>query len=162
MTKETYIKISSFFKQTEKRKNILIYTNKILTYVVYVMYPGLLLYLLFFKDIRFIKCLLIPAFSFIAVSLFRKIVNAKRPYEVLDIDPIIKKNKKGSSFPSRHVFSVFIIAMMYYYIIKPLGILLFIIGLFLALIRVIGGVHFFRDVLFGALIGILCGLLFNL
>ncbi|WP_244834730.1 phosphatase PAP2 family protein [Clostridium sp. BJN0001] len=157
MAKETYIKIFSFFSKSEKRKNFLIYANKVLTYIVYIMYPSLLIYLFLSKDTRFIKCIIIPAFSFIILTVFRKAINAKRPYEVFNIDPIIKRDKKGSSFPSRHVFSVFIIALMHYYIFKPIGIFLFIVGTLLALMRVLGGVHFLKDVFFGALIGILFG-----
>ena len=71
-----------------------------------------------------------------------------------DFKPIIEKNKKGESMPSRHVFSAFIIGMAFLYIGEiPLG----IIGLIIAIVRVISGVHFPKDVIVGALVGILCG-----
>ncbi len=95
-----------------------------------------------------------PAISFILLSFFRKAVNAPRPYELLDIDPIIKKNTKGNSFPSRHVFSVFVIAMSLYYVWPSIGIVLMLIGIIISVIRVIGGVHFPRDVIAGAIMGV--------
>ena len=51
----------------------------------------------------------VPAVSFLLVSAFRKHYNAKRPYELYGFVPLIKKETKGKSFPSRHVFSIFVI-----------------------------------------------------
>lgn len=39
----------------------------------------------------------------------------------------------------------------------PLGIIVFVCGLIIAIVRVISGVHFPKDVIVGALVGILCG-----
>lgn len=133
--------------------------NNIITFSVYCIYPLMLIGLFFTQDERFFRVLLTPTISFIAVSIFRNIYNAPRPYEVADIKPILKKDTKGKSFPSRHVFSVFVIAMTLFYISKPLGISLMFSGVLLAFLRVIGGVHFRKDVIAGAIIGILSGIL---
>lgn len=103
--------------------------------------------------------ILVPGLSFIAVSLFRKKKSAPRPYEVYGFSPAIKKDTVGKSFPSRHVFSIFIIATVYLSANVTIAILLYIIGLILAIIRVVGGVHFIKDVVAGALVGIFCGIL---
>ena len=71
----------------------------------------------------------------------------------------IEKDTAGKSFPSRHVFSVFIIAATIFYVHPSAGILLGLLGVVLAVLRVIGGVHEPRDVIAGALAGILCGVL---
>ena len=95
--------------------------------------------------------------SFLLVSVFRNLYNAKRPYELLEIQPLIHKDKKGKSFPSRHVFSVFVIAMTFLWLCPPAGVVFLVVGVLLALCRVIGGVHFPRDVIAGALAGIAAG-----
>lgn len=105
-------------------------------------------------------CVVVPAVSFVLVSVFRKFYSAPRPYEILDIQPLIKKNTKGKSFPSRHVFSVFMIGMTYFYMYWPAGIAIGILGIALAYVRVVGGVHFPKDIAAGALIGILSGILY--
>lgn len=56
------------------------------------------------------KLILTPLTSFIVVSFFRKCIDAKRPYVKYNITPLVKKEKKGESMPSRHVFSITIIA----------------------------------------------------
>lgn len=158
MTKDTYEKITGPLRNHPGEVKILKTVNKLLTVLVYCAYPILLLSLALSHDVRFLRVLLTPGISFVLVSLFRNYINAPRPYEVLDIVPIIYKDTKGKSFPSRHVFSVFVIAMAMYYISMPMGIALMIIGILLAVVRVIGGVHFPKDVIFGAVIGILSGL----
>lgn len=133
--------------------------NKVITVSVYGIYPLVLMILIYNQDSRFWRVLLTPAISSIIVSMFRNYINAPRPYEVSEIKPIIKKETKGKSFPSRHVFSIFVIAMTLFYISKPLGIFLMVAGVILAILRVIGGVHFPRDVIAGAIIGIVSGFL---
>ena len=103
----------------------------------------------------------IPAICFLTVTIFRKVINKQRPYEKLPIQSLIKKDKKGQSFPSRHVFSIFLIATLWFCFWKPVGIFLFIAGIFLAIVRVIGGVHFISDVCAGAALGILAGWISN-
>lgn len=61
--------------------------------------------------------------------------------------------------PSRHVFSAFIIGMAYLYVSIPMGIVIMMIGVLLATVRVIAGVHFPKDVIAGAAIGIILGII---
>ncbi|MDZ7834435.1 MAG: phosphatase PAP2 family protein [Alkalibacterium sp.] len=133
--------------------------NNFFTYLVYAAYPIVLFLLIYTRDARFWRVLLTPSISFVLVSVFRNVVNAPRPYEVTGNTPLIKKDTQGKSFPSRHVFSAFVIASTVYFISKPLGILLMVAGVMIAVCRVIGGVHFSRDVIAGAIIGILSGVL---
>lgn len=74
------------------------------------------------------------------------------------MSPVLEKDTKGKSFPSRHVFSVFIIAMTIFYEHPGAGVLLGIIGLFLGIVRVLVGVHEPKDIIVGALAGIVCGI----
>lgn len=73
------------------------------------------------------------------------------------LPPLIPKDTRGNSFPSRHVFSVFVIDMAFWWVCPPLGGVFLAVGVLIALIRVIGGVHFPRDVLSGAVLGAACG-----
>lgn len=102
----------------------------------------------------------VPAISFVLVSLLRRCINAPRPYEVFNAQPVIAKDTLGKSFPSRHTFSIFIIGMTFY-ACCPLtwsGPAILALGCVLGAIRVLAGVHFPRDVIAGALAGILCGI----
>lgn len=109
--------------------------------------------------VALIYAIAVPAVSFVAVSLLRRIINAPRPYEVFDAQPVIAKDTLGKSFPSRHTFSIFLIGMTFC-TCCPLswsGPAILILGCALATIRVLAGVHFPRDVIAGAVAGILCG-----
>lgn len=93
----------------------------------------------------------------VAVSLLRIRINATRPYEKFGFTPLIKKESKGRSFPSRHAFSAAIIAFNIGAVYLPLGIAVGVIALVIAALRVVLGVHFIKDVVFGILAGILLG-----
>ena len=156
---KTYKKIKSSIISQKYGVELLKILNKLTTTIVYLTYPIMLILLILNRDLRFWKVLFIPGISFIIVSRFRKYVNLPRPYEVWDIKPILDKNTQGESFPSRHVFSIFVIAMTLYYISNPLGIGLMFIGIIVSIVRVLGGVHFPRDVIAGAIIGVLFSLI---
>ena len=159
MKQEFYDRLAAPFEASERKKNCLLRINHILTNVVYLIYPALLLYLVVCRDSRFWRVLLVPAVTFVMVSLFRKKFNAPRPYEKWLVKPLIPKDTKGNSFPSRHVFSIYIIAMAVWYVWMPLGVILCVAGVFLAAARVIGRVHFVKDVVAGELIAVGLGIL---
>ena len=106
--------------------------------------------------------LLVPATGFVILSLFRKKINHPRPYETWDIDPLLEKDSSGQSMPSRHVFSATIISMACLHAWTLLGMILLICSGLLALVRVLGGVHYPKDVLVGYACGLMWGLLFFL
>lgn len=107
--------------------------------------------------IEIVKLLTVTGVPFVAVSLMRVFINAPRPYELLEFYEKKPKGKAGRSFPSRHVFSVFVIAAVLLISDPPLAATLMLAGVALAFLRVALGIHFVRDVVAGALIGIVSG-----
>ena len=104
----------------------------------------------------------IPASGFVILSLLRKKVNAPRPYEVWEIVPLLDRDSPGQSMPSRHVFSATIISMACLHASLIVGFILLILSVFLGLVRVLGGVHYPKDVLVGYACGLVWGVLFFL
>jgi membrane-associated phospholipid phosphatase len=158
VTAERYARISAPWR-TPRRTALLNGLNKASAGVYYLSYPILVAALLVQRDPRALRCILVPGLSFVLLSLYRSVRNAKRPYEVLDIHPLIHKDTRGHSFPSRHVFSAFVIAMTFLWIYPPAGAPLLALGMVTALCRVLGGVHWPRDVIAGALLGTAAGLI---
>ena len=112
-----------------------------------------------------LKYLLFAAVPFILVSLFRHFFNAPRPSELFELEKIgllYGVNKKGRSFPSRHVFSSFIIGTLLIPELPVLGAVIIALGVLIATSRVLLGIHFIRDVVTGAVIGALSGLIGDL
>lgn len=140
--------------------------NKVITNAVYVAYPCLLAWLAYAAATgapgaagTLLRAVLVPGISFVLVTVLRKVINAPRPYEVFETAPVIPKDTRGNSFPSRHAFSIFVIAMTFC-ACCPLawaGPVMLAAGVALAVIRVVSGVHFPRDVVVGALLGMLAG-----
>lgn len=159
MDRETYQKMTDYIRRDPKRVQMLRSVNHLLTGFIFLLYPLFLLVLFLREDPFLMRAVIVPAVCFAAVTIFRRIINAPRPYERFDIPPILEKDTRGMSFPSRHVFSVFMIAMTVCYVHMDAGIMLGVLGVALAVIRVIGGVHDPRDVIAGAVTGILGGLI---
>ena len=106
--------------------------------------------------------LFIPASGFVILSFLRKKINAPRPYEEWDIKPLLDRDSPGQSMPSRHVFSATIISMACLHTSLTMGMICLILSAFLGLVRVLGGVHFPKDVVVGYICGLAWGVLFFL
>ena len=108
-----------------------------------------------------LKLSAVAAIPFLAVSAMRFLLDVKRPYEIFDLAPfeaMKRERKAGKSFPSRHVFSAFLIGTLVLFYSVPLGIVTLLVGAFIAAERVMLGIHFTRDVIYGGIIGIASGL----
>lgn len=154
-----YNKLTRNFQNKPTATRCLQVVNSLLTKIMYLTYPLMLLYLFATQANRLPAFILIPAISFLLVSIVRKRLNVPRPYETWDITPLILKTTKGQSMPSRHVFSATIISMAILRLNLILGIFFLMLSLVIALCRVLGGVHYPRDVIVGFLIGGVCGAL---
>ena len=122
-----------------------------------------------------VRTLVVATVAFVAVSVVRALIDAPRPYDVSGEEPLLPRDSHGASFPSRHVFSCFMIAMCWLAWVpgvsapwtpacgfawpQAVAAVLMCLGVAMCFIRVAGGVHWVRDVVVGALVGIACGLI---
>lgn len=107
-----------------------------------------------------VKLALMAGIPFLVVSVMRSVVDLQRPYEVIDLPELAaatEGRKTGKSFPSRHVFSAFVIGTLTFYCSVPIAIAILALGVFMAVERVLLGIHFLRDTIAGAVIGVVCG-----
>ena len=162
MNGEQYRGLSEHFSETKVRSNTIKALHDVLPFVMYIFYPMQLICLGINKGFGsevFLRFTLIPLGVLIIVTVLRALINAPRPYEVYDYSPAVAKSTKGKSFPSRHTVSAFIIAMAFLYIDVKLGVIMLFVAALIGVVRVLAGVHFIRDVISGAAIGILAGVL---
>ena len=133
--------------------------NRGIVIVFYVVYALLLGWACVSDPWRLVPLVGVTAVGFVAVSFFRRRFNAPRPYECCAIAPLIARDGAGKSFPSRPTFSAFAIAASWFVASVPVAVVLLVAAGVLAVCRVLGGVHFPRDVVAGALIGSATGAL---
>ena len=105
-----------------------------------------------------------PFLTFAVTTAVRSGINAKRPYERYDLIPLIPKNTRGKSCPSRHTACAFAVAFAFIFafrsglsaalIIKDAVFML--IAVTVAVSRPLAGVHFPLDVVFGVVIAVIC------
>ena len=162
MKGESYKSMSAYFSETRARNNTIKALHDVLPLIMYIFYPIQMISLAInegFGSEIFLRFTLIPLGTLIVITIVRAIINAKRPYEVYDYTPPVHKETKGKSFPSRHTVCAFIIAMAFLYVHTSIGVIMLVLAALIGLTRVLAGVHFIRDVVSGAAIGILIGVL---
>lgn len=141
------------------KTSYLVTSNQLITAFIYAAYPTVLLYRFWQSGFGAIAELLIwPGLGFLLVSVLRRCLNQPRPYEQWNISPLMVKETRGQSFPSRHVFSATVIGTVFLSVQVWLGLSILLGAAALAVLRVLGGVHYPRDVIAGFLLGILLGL----
>ena len=162
MKGENYKTMSAYLSETKARSQTIKALHDVLPLVMYIFYPVQMIALAINNGIGsevFLRFTLIPLCTLILVTVIRALINAKRPYEVYDYTPAVHKDTKGKSFPSRHTVCAFIIAMAFLYVNFRVGVIMLVIAAIIGVTRVLAGVHFIRDVISGAAIGILIGVL---
>lgn len=161
---EWYDHIAGKIKNNTLFLRLLRVFNRFMTVVMPIVYLTLLVatYLQEGLGKQVLMYVFVPASGFVILSLLRKKLNAPRPYEVWEIVPLLDRDSPGQSMPSRHVFSATIISMACLHDSLIVGFILLILSVFLGLVRVLGGVHYPKDVVVGYACGLVWGVLFFL
>ena len=138
--------------------------NRFMTVVIPIVYLTLLAttYLQEGLGKQVLIYVFVPASGFVILSLLRKKINAPRPYEEWGIKPLLDRDSPGQSMPSRHVFSATIISMACLHASLSVGVILLVLSALLGLVRVLGGVHYPKDVVVGYICGLVWGVIFFL
>lgn len=152
-----YANISAPFRSVSAKRALTV-LDKGLVYAIAALYLVTLAYLAFIADVRFWRALIVPGATFALVTVLRAVLDKPRPYEEHAIDPIIKKDTHGKSLPSRHVASAVIIACTLAWLNPPLGVAAFAACFIVAFTRIVGGVHYPRDVIASLAISLAAGL----
>lgn len=155
-----YERVRPFFVTHPYYLSLLKWTNRLVTLLMPLLYFYVLwaAYLKASKTWIVLAYLLVPATGFIVLSVIRKRMNWPRPYELGTFPPLLNREGKGSSMPSRHVFSAAIISTVAWGVHPLLSVLGLSLALLLAGVRVLAGVHFVRDVVVGFVVALLWGI----
>ena len=134
-----------------------------LTALVAVAYLYYVVLTVIFSDIPgIITALVVSGVPFVVVSLIRSRMGGKRPYEVYELSSLgirLPGHGGGRSFPSRHAFSAAMIGVLLLPDMLYIGIATLALWLLISVSRVLLGIHFIRDTVAGAVIGVASGIL---
>ncbi|WP_261010202.1 phosphatase PAP2 family protein [Streptococcus mitis] len=161
---EWYGHVASNIKNNPFLLSLLRTFNRFMTVVMPIVYLTLLTTIYFREGFgkQVLIYVFIPASGFVILSLLRKKINAPRPYEVWEIVSLLDRDSPGQSMPSRHVFSATIISMACLHASLSVGVILLVLSALLGLVRVLGGVHFPKDVVVGYICALVWGVIFFL
>lgn len=174
MTTERYQHIRSWFSLHPAVKRWVIRLDRWLPLVPFVCYPVLLVLIniqlvqLFCNGafpladaLDFMsptaRAILVPGFTFLLGTILRDRLDRPRPYEQPGFEPLVQKETHGRSLPSRHALSAFVLAMVWLYFYPAVGFGMLLVAAAISVLRVLTGVHHVRDVVCGALFGVVFG-----
>lgn len=146
-----YQSLLSYIHHSPTLEKIMIKICYYFPYITFGLYPCVLIYLFSIKSNLLLTTIIKPLSAFFIVTVVRKIINRPRPYETMDIEPLLE-HKKGESFPSRHTVSAFIIALVCFNVNVYLGIFAIIVAIIISISRILAGVHYISDVIVSILI----------
>ena len=152
--------INQFALQWSWLDNVAVFLAEYFQYIV-VAFLFVFLFVKFRKYIEMVVLTIISAvFSrFIVVEVIRWFWARPRPFINNNVNLLITHNEV--SFPSGHAAFFFGIATIVYLYNKKIGIFFFVFAFLISLARVFCGIHWPLDILAGAIVGILSGLLIN-
>ena len=158
---EFYERISAPWRRKAGGAERLARIDNALRIAVAAAYVALLAWLAATHDAHLLRAVMVPALTFALVTVLRMMINADRPYEAHPIDPLIEKGTHGRSMPSRHMASATAIACALAWAAGPVWGVAGLAGCgAIAYVRIVGGVHFPRDIAVGAVLALLlavCG-----
>lgn len=132
----------------------------------YVLVPVILALFIWRRGLK--KGLIIFVFALLSVSIsdgvgnwaFKKTVQRPRPANTQGLDVQVRAPFGGYSFVSNHSTNMFSFASFTAVIFPPAAVPLYTLATVVAYSRVYNGVHFPTDVICGALLGMIFGILF--
>lgn len=156
MDTKIYMAVYSFVQRHPSLHRPIIFINDKSPNVMMVLFYGLMPVLVLMRDIRVIAFAAFPLIELLLVTKLRNRIDRPRPFDVLDVTPL-EKHSSGHSFPSLHCSSSFVITMSLFYIHPTLGVIGLIVSVFVAVSRLLAGVHYPSDIAAGIIIGLLFG-----
>ena len=154
MNEQQYRTVIGWFNARPAAKKALWAVSTGAAAAVYLLYLGLLAWLAWHAMwVPLGVTAVVPAAAFVVGTALRAAINRPRPYTKYGFVPLFPKDKTGQSMPSRHCFSAAAIAGTAWYVLPPLGAVLTVLGVLIAISRVVTGVHYVSDVLAGLAFG---------
>jgi len=98
----------------------------------------------------------------IAVEMIKALTDRTRPYHIYEATQVVGWKEIGRSFPSGHTSQSFFLASILLYHYKPgaaISLAVYILAALVGLTRIYVGAHYPRDVIAGALLGSIWGLI---
>lgn len=98
---------------------------------------------------------------FVLVEIVRWLWFRPRPFVTNNVNLLVDYSATEAAFPSGHASFYFALSTIIYLYNKKIGIAFYIASSFVVLARVFVGIHWPSDILAGAILGILVGLVLN-
>lgn len=128
----------------------------IASFLIWLLIFGFILYYALKKKIKkeiVVRVLLSTFIAWLVSEILKEIIPSLRPFKVNGYPPLTVTIPKGASFPSSHTASAFALAVSIILYKPDLGFAFLLGALAVAAGRIFANVHYFIDIVGGALLG---------
>lgn len=137
-----------------------IVANKVGPWVYGILYGLFVLLLLPVSPMGAVRVFLVPVGSYFLVQLVSMLLVYPKPYEKFGVEPAIPEDKAdGHSIPCKQAYWYTMIALVFLLVLaypyRLIGVVLLVGAVVLSVVRIIGGLHFTRDVVIGIVLAVI-------
>lgn len=155
LDKKLTVSINSYFTENIFRSTFIIKAAKTLPACIAAGYILFLVFLSVFNPWLLFRAAAAPLAALAVVTILRKLINRRRPFEAIaEIKPLIPHGA-GQSFPSRHTASSFVIGFTLFELYPAAGAAAVLLAAVVAISRVACGLHYPSDTAAAAVIALL-------
>ncbi|MBP6866385.1 MAG: phosphatase PAP2 family protein [Candidatus Pacebacteria bacterium] len=126
----------------------------LLSYLTYPILGAIFIWSVFFAKRKFLSfsiLFLTTITTWLVAHTFKFLFQTVRPFVELGIKPLVFES--GYAFPSEHTAVFFAVAFATLFLSKKVGRILLVLAIFIALSRIVLGVHYPGDILGGFALG---------
>lgn len=153
MDKLIFFKVFEFTKRNKHLLNLSVFVSNFSSKIFFIIYLFALIYtFLFLKDKLFLF-IIIPLSTLVIINILRRLIKRNRPADTFNLQLPVQKSK-DFSFPSKHATCSMIIALSILFLNIYFGAVLVFLSFLTGLSRVMTGLHYPFDILFGWLLAI--------
>ncbi len=124
------------------------------SFLIWLMFLVAFLFLYKRKKTRVLFVFFSVVMSWVISQMIKDLFFTVRPFNINGFPTLTITNPNDNSFPSGHTTSAFALATAVFIVNRKLGILMFVLALFVGLGRVLSNVHYPVDILGGAVLGV--------
>ena len=132
------------------------------SFLIWVMFAGLLVLWIIdgkIKKEQVLHALLACLFAYLTTLMIKELFPTLRPFEINGKRPLTITVHSNSAFPSSHAAVAFALSVTVWLHSKKNGIFFILSAILVGLGRVLGNVHYYIDILGGAVLGSLIAIL---
>jgi len=159
MDRKLFFLIFNFTSENKYLSNSAVFISNFSSKIFIMIYAITSLYTAYFIPDKLVLFLIVPFSLLVLNKILRKIIKRVRPADAFDLSLPVERSLEFS-FPSNHATSSMIIALAILFLNLHFGIIMIFMSILTSVSRIMTGLHYPFDVIFGWILALTFGIAF--